>query len=217
MTTVERYDNSPELGVLSLEEHASVEAALDAILQIKKDFAHWITIGRAMQTLDAKAKRLNSGRKTFQRLREQAGLDMDKATVTRLLRIMDNLVEVTRWRESLTERQRFEWASPAAVFKHCPVFAKPKPDGEPKKLTPLQQAKQQIVALEEENHRLKKSKDDERWTPTDKAADIVTAISGMFQDRPNMIERIGHGLIETAKNIRKGCGETQSTQNNRIH
>jgi hypothetical protein len=32
--------------------------------------------------------------------------------------------EVRRWRDTLTEAQRWDWASPSAIFKHCPLFAK---------------------------------------------------------------------------------------------
>jgi hypothetical protein len=36
---------------------------------------------------------------------------------------MANLSAVEDWRAGLTENQRYRWASPSAVFKHCPVFA----------------------------------------------------------------------------------------------
>ncbi len=32
---------------------------------------------------------------------------------------------VEKWRATLTEKQRFEWASPDAIIRHCPVFNRP--------------------------------------------------------------------------------------------
>jgi hypothetical protein len=67
------------------------------------------------------------------------------------------------------------------VFKHCPVFAKPKDDsdGEPK-LSPMEQLKQANIALQEENHRLTQ-KEDERFTPTDTAQHVAATLVGMFK------------------------------------
>lgn len=133
MTAVDRHHNAPEIGALSLQEHATLEAAREALHQLKKTFEHWVTIGRGLEALRVKADRLG-GRKTFDRMREKEGLGariVPKATVTRLFHILDNLTDVVRWRENdLDDRERFNWASPSAVFKHCPVFAK---DGGAKK------------------------------------------------------------------------------------
>jgi hypothetical protein len=123
---------------LSLDEHASVEAARGAYAMLKKTFESWITVGRGLQTLWLKAERIG-GRQTFGRLREKENLgerQLQKATVTRLLQIIERLPEVEHWRQTLTQKQQFEWSSPSAIFKHCPVFAKPK-DGaiKPKKKT----------------------------------------------------------------------------------
>jgi hypothetical protein len=113
---------------LSLDEHASVEAARSAYMALRKTFETWVTVGRGLQTLWLKAERIG-GRQTFGRLREKENLgerQLQKATVTRLLQIIERLPEVELWRRDLTQKQQFEWASPSAVFKHCPVFAKPK-------------------------------------------------------------------------------------------
>jgi hypothetical protein len=54
--------------------------------------------------------------------RTMAYAEAEKAAATR---------EVERWRSTLSANQRFEWASPEAVHKHCPAFRKPEGDGEP--------------------------------------------------------------------------------------
>jgi hypothetical protein len=79
---------------------------------------------RAVVTARARADRVGGG-KTFRRILQQQGLGMvvPPATATRLEAIMANLSAVEDWRAGLTENQRYRWASPSAVFKHCPAFA----------------------------------------------------------------------------------------------
>jgi hypothetical protein len=181
-----RYHNAPESGGLSSSELATVEAGRTAMQSLRKTFDLWVAVGRAVHTLRLKADRLQ-GRQTFKRLMAQQGFKMDgpqserqldKATVTRLIQIIENLAAVTAWHEGLTDKQKIDWAGPSAIFKHCPVFAKPK--NTPTKLTEREQLKQSVTQLEEENHRLKKQREDERWTPTDTAENVAACIVGMF-------------------------------------
>ena len=63
------------------------------------------------------------------------------ATATRLLQIMEHLPEVSAWHASLNDQQQVAWASPSAVFKHCPVFANSKTAAQKTKPTPLEKAR----------------------------------------------------------------------------
>jgi hypothetical protein len=57
-------------------------------------------------------------RHAFNDLRDQNGLGdrfFNKTRVSKLLRVMDELEAVDKWRATLTEKQRFEWASPDAI------------------------------------------------------------------------------------------------------
>jgi hypothetical protein len=162
---------------LTSNENAIINAALEAIVALKKTFENWEAIGHALKSLRAKADRLK-GRKTFDRLREQAGLGtklLDKTMASKLLRIMDELPAVKSWREGLTEKERFDWASPGAVLKHCPVFAKPETDNE-KKPSKLEQTESSLAAALEENAKLKKEIDaggGDLWTVNDRPQDIA--------------------------------------------
>jgi hypothetical protein len=155
---------------------------------MKRTFEFWMLIARGLQALKDKADRLG-GRFTFDRLREREGLGgkrkdgtdiLNKTRVSRLLAILDHASEVEAWRKDLADKQRFEWASPEAVWRHCPVFANPKPADEDQPLSAMAQLKQANIVLQEENHNLKQQEDGDRWKPTDTAADIATVIVGMF-------------------------------------
>jgi hypothetical protein len=115
------------LPALTKAESACVERALDVVKEMRrKTFGYWVTIGRALKALHIKAEQLKR-KKAYNILREREGLGMDiikKSRSSRLLKIIDNLPEVEKWRATLTDAERFEWASPEAVHKHCPLFVK---------------------------------------------------------------------------------------------
>jgi hypothetical protein len=112
---------------LTKAESACVERALNAVKEMRKTtFGYWVTIGRALKALHIKAEQLKR-KKAYNILREREGLGVDiikKSRSSRLLKIIDNLPEVEKWRATLTDAERFEWASPEAVHRHCPLFAK---------------------------------------------------------------------------------------------
>jgi hypothetical protein len=124
-------DNAPESSSLTPDERAYIEAGLSALALLRKTFESWVTVGRAIQTLREKADRMGT-RKAFARLLEQQGFgefNKDRATCTRLLRVIENLGEVSAWHAGLEPKQQKAWAHPSTVFLHCPIFKKPKAEG----------------------------------------------------------------------------------------
>jgi hypothetical protein len=71
-----------------------------------------------------------------------------------------------------------EWATPTTIFKHCPVFNKPKTDEEKAaaKPSPIAEQIEATVLLQEENDRLKKELRD-RFKPDDSACDIAVVLA----------------------------------------
>jgi hypothetical protein len=195
--------NYPDLPSLSLEEHTYVDAAREALATMKRTFEFWILVARGLQALKDKADRIG-GRFTFDRLREREGLGgkrrdgtdvLNKTRVSRLLAILDELPAVESWRATLTDKQRFEWASPEAIFRHCAVFLKDRPTSD--KPSPYAQMKQANIALQEENTELKNHEDGDRFKPTDTAKDIATVLVGMFSQRK--ATEIARHMLELTK------------------
>jgi hypothetical protein len=176
----QRGSNAPESEAVTLDDTTIFEAARQAVVLLKKTFETWVVIGKAVVRARDIADRRGGG-KTFMRLVEQQGLSrvVNKTTASTLLRIMERLPEVTKWHETLTDRQQIDWAAPTTVLKRCPVFAKPKPN-EPKPLTKGEQDRQALAAALEENAKLKRREDGDRFKPTDSADDIATVLVGMF-------------------------------------
>ncbi len=190
------YDNAPEGGAFSMAENVEIEAGRTAYASIKKTFDLWIAIGRAVVVLRAKADRIGK-RTAFARLMDQQGLSMQAATSTRLLKIMAKLPAVVAWHEELSERRKFDWCSPNAIFKHCPEFKKAEVDPADKELSPMEKLKQEIVTLSEENKRMKDNGDDQRFDPKDTAKDIATTIVGMFT--PSKARSIANAILAMLK------------------
>jgi hypothetical protein len=142
-------DNTPESSSLTQDERAYIEAGLSALALLRKTFESWIAVGRAIQTLRAKADLIRT-RQAFNRLLDQQGFGefiKDKATCTRLLRIMENLGEVSKWHAELEPKEQKAWAHPSTVFLRCPVFqkdgaSKPRPQpAKPENLTKVMEQK----------------------------------------------------------------------------
>jgi hypothetical protein len=123
----DRYHNIPELADLSDGERSALDLGVDAIAALKKTFDHWLVIAHGVAIIRKQADR-RGGKKTFHRLLQRAGygvlVDKSRSSLTRLVQIAAREDEVRRWRDTLTEAQRWDWASPSAIFKHCPLFAK---------------------------------------------------------------------------------------------
>src|SRR5262249_19069308 len=126
-------------------------------------------------------------RKTFRRILDQQGLGMvvPPATATRLEAIMANLRDVEEWRASLTENQRFRWASPSAVFKQCPVFAKDRAAARPV-MTPRPVGFE--IAIDAINERWEKADADERAVIRERLASMT------LEPEPKDIEEVFEAL-----------------------
>ena len=128
------HNRPSDLPALNEQRRVYVEQARNGMAILRKTFETWVGVGRGLKALHDMADEIG-GKRTYDRLRESEGLGKDvinKTRSSRLIAIIDNLAEVEKWRAQLTDKQRFEWASPEAVHRHCPVFAKDRPAKQPK-------------------------------------------------------------------------------------
>jgi hypothetical protein len=148
-----RTHNQPsDLPALNEQRHVYVEQARASLGILRKTFETWVGVGQGLKVLHDFADEIG-GKKTYDKLREREGLGRDvinKSRSSRLLAIIDNLPAVEEWRATLTPKQRFEWASPEAVHRHCPVFAKDKPQRVDKPASPAEQDRMALAAALEE-------------------------------------------------------------------
>lgn len=198
-------DNYPDLPSLSHEEITYVEPAREALATIKRTFEFWMVIARGLKALRDKADRIG-GRFTFDRLREREGLGgrnkrhkqiLDKTRVSRLLGILDHIKEVEVWRAGLTDKERFEWASPEAVCRHCPVFAGHPDDGE-KPPSPYAQLKATNIELQEQLNTALKREDGDTFNPkTSSPREIAVALYGQLKPYRGKAKKVVHEFVAT--------------------
>ena len=139
------------------DEHRVLQAAHVALTSLRRSFDDWIAVGRGLQLLRQKADQIGT-RAAFNELREQHRLGdrhFRKETVSRLLKVMDNLETVEAWRLTLNEKQRIDWVSADTVLRRCPVFNKPKTATAAAKLSPLRKLARANAELQTELYDLK--------------------------------------------------------------
>ena len=121
-----------------------------------------MVIARGVEAARKRADRFK-GKKVFERILTQQGIDevlgntpaTVKSTATRLLKILEHEAEVIAWRSKLSAWERMQWASPTAVYKHCPVFQyQAERDGEEKAKIPKPSPAERIKELEVANAHL---------------------------------------------------------------
>jgi hypothetical protein len=88
------------------------------------------------------------------------------------------------WHKLLTPNKQLEYNRPEKVFRKWKASTQvPDPNAEPKQ-SPIAKARESIVNLEEENHRLRREIErggaGDRWKPTDHARDIARVVVDTF-------------------------------------
>jgi hypothetical protein len=155
--------NAPESAYLTREESEEMEVGREALISLRKTFYTWLNVCRAVRTLRRKADEIGD-RSAFKRLLVQQGFgpeQINAATVSIMLAIMDNEAEVVAWHAKLPEKKQREIASPSAVRKYCPIInvklankLAGKDDAEPRQ-SPVAKLRQAYDELVEEADRVK--------------------------------------------------------------
>jgi hypothetical protein len=211
--SVDRHHNAPTS--LSASDDETLEAARVAWAgQKKRTFEGWITIGKGIRILRRRADHIG-GRKTFHRLLAEQGFrvdgpklerQFDKTTATRLLQVMEQETEVRIWHQQLTPVQQAEWASPNAILRHCPLFAKPEKnrEGKPSAYAQLKatnvELQEQLNSSLTENRELRAANDGGNlFTAESSAEHIADAVASLIRTSPSKIRDVATYLNKRAK------------------
>jgi hypothetical protein len=164
----------------------------------------WLLVGAALGILRTEAMRkarVNEpvGRiynEAFGALLDKFGFEnIDKGDRARLFEVMDKLVEIERWRATLTENQRLVLNHPTSVLRKWKTATVVSPQ-DPRKASPVAKLKQSIVALSEENHRLKREVDaggGDLWTCNDEAEEIAAVMLAKLS--PTKAKRVAETIL----------------------
>jgi hypothetical protein len=207
---VGRHHNAPT-SLFAFEDEALEAARTEWAALKKRTFTSWMIVGKGIRTLRQRADRLG-GRKTFQRLMAEQGLridgpkserQFDKTTAVRLLQVMEQETEVRIWHDQLPPARQAEWASPNAILRHCPIFAKPKltkPSA-----SPYAQLKQAHMVLLEENEKLKRQGTEHLFDPENSTdREIAVAMIGRLEGWRGRARKVARLMLELLDEQKRG-------------
>ena len=103
---VEKYRRNIVKFETTPDERRILDAARLASVTLRRTFDKWVTMGRGLQLLRKKADQIGT-RNAFNDLRDQHGFGerfYNKTLVSKLLRVMDELEAVEKWRATLTQK-----------------------------------------------------------------------------------------------------------------
>jgi hypothetical protein len=199
ITANERRE-SHELEYLSPDDRAQAELAVQAVVALRRTFEHWMVIARFIGRMRELANKIG-GRWTFQRLLNQNGFSErliaeigGKTVISRLEDIAAHEIAVREWHANdLDDEQRYKWASPSSIKKHCPVFREGDDGitGTPsiKKRQRLDTVKAAKAELEQATARIKELEEEKR----------DGSLFDLHQDDANDIAKTIVGTISKAK------------------
>ncbi len=193
----QRYHDAAETGALGMDEIQTIEAGRLAMTSLQKTLDLWLTVGEAIKVLRHKAD-LDGRKPVFKRLMRQNGFAMDEPNkvidpglVTHLLDVLKHKADVIKWHESLTPKQKREWAAPNTIKKHCPIFAKPVDPDKEKPMTKAEQDRMALAAALEEIEQLKQREDGDSYNPkTSSAKEIARALFDQLQPYAGKLEKV---------------------------
>jgi hypothetical protein len=118
-------DPDPLDNVFSVEDETYLKRAREAFATItKKTFEAWMDLVKGVQVCDRRAEQTSI---KSQRLLKRAGLGVlnerkHKTLLSNMRKIGEHYRDVVAWHAGLPQHLQWEWASPSAVVKHCPIF-----------------------------------------------------------------------------------------------
>ncbi len=209
-TTVKAHRADDGLCCHNPSLNETIRIGQEAMTRKRRAWADWIAIGEALQAGRAEVMRdvhtnQPTGRQYEKAMAEwlvaNGFKEIDKGVRCRLLECLQYSDEIKKWRELLTESERFRFNHPDAVlrkWKAATAIPDPTATSKPSPYAKLKDAHAEVI---EENHhlkhRLEAADDGDRWKPTDTAADIAAVMVAALS--PAKAERTAREILRKLK------------------
>src|SRR6516162_4209018 len=146
-------------------EQAAIREGREAWRRVCTSWKDWkkvgaaFVIGRATAMRDAhtnvpKGRGYNAALRAWQKKHGFEGLD-DSGDQTRLFRCMENLVAIEGWLTKQSEIEQSRLNHPSTIWRRWQASLKPPVSDDEKKPSPVQQLKDELVNLQEQNDRMR--------------------------------------------------------------
>ena len=112
--------------------------------------------------------------------------EIDKGTRSRLLECLKHKVEIEAWRSRLTAAEQFTFGHPDTVLRKWKASTVVPDPSAPPRVSPVQKLKDSVVALHEENDRMRREIErggGDLWSAEDRAQDIAMVILSKLTKR----------------------------------
>jgi hypothetical protein len=112
--------------------------------------------------------------------------EIDKGTRTRALDCLKHKVEIQAWRARLTDSERWKFNHPDTVLRKWKASTVVPDPSAPPRVSPVQKLKDSVVALHEENDRMRREIErggGDLWSAEDRAQDIAMVILSKLTKR----------------------------------
>jgi hypothetical protein len=151
-------------------------------------FTDWLLVGDALlagrteamrtaHTNSPQGSRYNREYSSWLKANKFDGID--KSTRSRLLECLKHRPKIEAWLATLTTGEHLKLNHPAVILRRWQRTIVKKPDATAPKVSPVAKLKQSVIALEEENTRMKREIErggGDLWTPQDTPKDIARVI-----------------------------------------
>ena len=123
--------------------------------------------------------------------------EIDKGTRSRLLECLKHKVEIEAWRSRLTAAEQFTFGHPDTVLRKWKASTVVPDPSAPPRVSPVQKLKDSVVALHEENGRMRREIErggGDLWSAEDRAQDIAKVIFGKLNR--SKAERVARAILK---------------------
>jgi hypothetical protein len=212
-----------------------VRAGLEAWSRLKKckTWDDWLVLGEGLLVGRTEAMRTSHSNKPegrrynceFSLWLESNKLDdgtsfgeIDKAVRARLFECLAHRDEIEKWRKTLPISERLKLNHPAVVLRRWKKTRVAKPDDNAKpKQSRMAKLEAAVIALDEENHRLKRdAKDNAYFTPQDRPIDIANYIWRTIHEAPKLAHSIASALNKIAREAEQTPTSAESSDEGKV-
>jgi hypothetical protein len=165
-----------------------VRLGQEAMARKRRAWADWLAIAaaldvgrtdlmRALHTNEARGRRFEKAMGDW--LVAHGFKEIDKGTRSRLLDCLKHKVEIQTWRSRLTDSERFAFNHPDTVLRKWKAATVVPDLDAPPRISPVQKLKDSVVALQEENDRMRREIDrggGDLWNSADRPRDIARIV-----------------------------------------
>jgi hypothetical protein len=207
------------------ESEQIVRLGQEALARLRRGWADWLAIAEALQLGRTEVMaELHTNKPTGKRyetamakwLAARTFDKIDKGARSRLLECLKHKVEIEAWRSRLTDGERLRFNHPETILRKWRKATVVPDLGVPKKPTPMQKLKDELVAVIEERDRYKR--EIERGsgnlrTPEDRIADLARDCRGLlkhFEQHKDAIHKKLSLIIKLAARDTKSNHDTKS-------